>query len=118
MEGSWTADQKNICKDNNEDLLPINCKKNGGPVASTSDVHNMVARITEPKILKSSLRTEVGFQKALHPFDAQERGHLYKMNQLSVEELIENLLILFDTSASQRWERIFIFQPRMTYVIS
>ena len=114
MEVSWTTDQKqawkgkieesiknNFRKDNYKDLLLIKCNENGGPTASTSDVHNMVARITDPKKLKSCLHTEVEFQKALHPFDAKERSHLYKMNDLSVKELIENLLILFDTSTGQ-----------------
>ena len=113
MEVSWTTIQKqawkekieeaikkNSRKDNYKDLLLIKCKENGGPTSSTSDVNDMVARITDQKKLKACLRTEVGFQKALHPFDSKERSHLYKMNQLSVEEMIENLLILFDTSTN------------------
>ena len=39
----------------------------------------------------------MGFQKALYPFDAKERSYLL-MNFLSMEELIENVTILFDVS--------------------
>ena len=33
-------------------------------------------------------------QKMLHPVDVRERSHLYKMNYLSIEEMVENLSIL------------------------
>ena len=33
----------------------------------------------------------------LHPNDVHERGHLYKMNYLTNEEMAENLTILLDT---------------------
>ena len=54
--------------------------------------------IRRPSNHTSDLR--LVFQKTLHPFDAKERSHLYKMNFLSVEELIENLTILLDITQS------------------
>ena len=42
---------------------------------------------------------EVGFQKGLHTLDAKKRTHLYRMNFLSVEDLVENLSIFLDTSS-------------------
>ena len=50
--------------------------------------------------MRPCLRREVAFQKMLHPFDARERSHLYKMNFISVEELAENLMILLDISGT------------------
>ena len=83
-----------------KDLLLKKCKQHGGPVATVEDVRMLVNNESDEKKLKSCLRTEVGFQKALHPFDARERSYLYKMNYLSVEELTENLVILLDVSQS------------------
>ena len=44
--------------------------------------------------LKSVLRSEIALQKVLHPADAQQRSHLYKMNYIDVNGLLENLSIL------------------------
>ena len=113
VEISWTADQrrcwkekieesvkKNTRKGKYKDLLLNQCKRHGGPFTSRSEIRDLVKKTHDQKILKSYLRSEVGFQKALHPFDAKERSHLYKMNFLSVEELIENLTILLDITQS------------------
>ena len=108
MEKEWTKQQKERLKQKIKDavakrarksqykeILLKKCKLHGGPVTSAEEVRNLVIRIDDND-LKSCLRAEIGFQKALHPFDAQERSHLYKMNYLSVDELVENLVILFD----------------------
>ena len=68
------------------------------PLTTADEVKHLVENEHDEKKLKSSLRSEVGFQKALHPFDAQERSYLYKMNFLTVEELTENLIILLDVT--------------------
>ena len=111
MEMSWTAEQrvklkekieeavkKNTRTGNYRDLLLKKCKSHGGPVTSIEDVTYLVNKTDDKKKLKSSLRSEIGFQKVLHPFDAKERSYLYKMNFLSAEELAENLTILLDVT--------------------
>ena len=50
----------------------------------------------DEKKLKKDLCQEIGFQKMLHPVDTKERSHLYKMNFLSAEEMVEYLPILLD----------------------
>ena len=47
--------------------------------------------------LKKILRKEVLFIKYLHPSDARERAHLYKVNELSVKQFLENLSILLES---------------------
>ena len=113
MELKWTDDQKKLWKEkiqksmnNNirlaqhKDLLLKRCKQHGGPITSADELKMLYDRSKDEKILRSYLRAEVGFQKALHPFDARERSHLYKMNYLSVEQLTENLTILLDKTLS------------------
>ena len=95
-----SAIAKNVRKSQYKEILLRKCKEHGGPVTNLDELKKLAQSEMEEKKLKSCLRTEVGFQKALHQFDAQERSHLYKMNYLSIEELIENLTILLDTSNS------------------
>ena len=47
--------------------------------------------------LKKFLRQEVLFIKYLHPSDAWERAHLFKVNELSVKHFVENLSILLES---------------------
>ena len=47
--------------------------------------------------LKKCLRQEVLFTKYLHPSDARERAHLYKVNEFSVKQFVENLSILLES---------------------
>ena len=110
MEISWTDQQKkrlkdkienavkkNTCRGNYKDLLR-QCKNHGGPVGLTEYVQKLVSETSNKKKLKSYLRSEVGFQKALHPFDSKERSYLYKMNFASAEEFAENLMIHLNVS--------------------
>ena len=92
--------KENTRKDKYKDFLLNQCKWHGGPFTWTLEIQDLFKETHDQKILKSYLRSEVGFQKALYPFDAKERSHLYKMNFLSVEELIENLTILLDITQS------------------
>ena len=50
---------------------------------------------------KKAIRQEIGFQKLMHPLDAKERSHLYRMNYLDVELMIENLVILLDDEVEE-----------------
>ena len=87
--------------DNYQESLLKKCKEHGGPVVTVKELKELVKRIgKDEKILKSCLRTEVGFKRVMHPLDATERPHLYKMNHLSGDELLENLRILMDVDGS------------------
>ena len=78
-----------------KDTLLQKCKKHGGPFTDIYELKEYV-KCTDKKLMRSSLRQEIGFSKLLHPADAKERPHLYKMNYLTIEKLIENLSILLD----------------------
>ena len=77
-------------------LLLKNCKTHGGPFTDLQELETYVNSVNDEKKLKKDLRQEIGFQKMLHPVDAKERNHLYKMNFLIPEEMVENLCILLD----------------------
>ena len=111
MEGCWNQKQTDVWKEKiksslqkkvrsaqYKDVLLKRCKDHGGPLLSAEDVANHIQKNNDKKKLKGELRAEVGLQKALHPFDARERPHLYKMNFLSVDMLTENIVILLDKS--------------------
>ena len=63
---------------------------------SLSKLKRFVNSSDDNVVLKKLLHEEIGFQKMMHPVDVKERGHLYKMNFLTVEQLVENLTILLD----------------------
>ena len=50
---------------------------------------------------KKAIRQEIGFQKLMHPLDAKERSHLYRMNYLAVDQMLENLVILLDDEVEE-----------------
>ena len=60
----------------------------------------------DSKQLRTHLRQEIGFQKLLHPVDAKERPHLYKMNELTCEQLTENITILLDSTIDATEEEV------------
>ena len=88
----------------------MKCKKHNGPLGTYTELTNLVNNTADKKHLKSYLRQEIGFQKMMHPFDAKERPHLYKMNFLSPEQLAENLAILLhDPSIAAEGDQIAMF---------
>ena len=70
---------KRVKKSQCKDILAKRRKNRKGPTASSKDVHGLVYRIADDVTLKACLRARTGFQKCLHPFDAKERLHFYKM---------------------------------------
>ena len=105
MEISWTATQKikekekileNLQKKkrSNEfaNSLLKKCKEQKGPVTSIEELKALVNE-NSPN-LKSYLRVEVQYKRELHQRDAEVRSNLYKVNRLTVQDLIENLTIL------------------------
>ena len=96
METSWSAKQRESYKDKlaalftkNENrhqfvyILLHTCKEHNGPVTNEKELMNLVESAKDKKSLKSSLRGEIQYQKAIHTKDAQERPDLYKVNSLT-----------------------------------
>ena len=82
------------------EILLKRCKNHGGPVVTMEELKQLVKETEEEK-LRSCLRQEIAFKKVMHPLDAKEKPHLYKMNFLSHEELLENLVILLDADITE-----------------
>ena len=120
MELQWTASQKHVWKTKvkeamnkkvrnleYKDLLLRKCKQHGGPFVNLSEVRDFVnQQKDDSKQLRTHLRQEIGFQKLLHPVDAKERPHLYKMNELTCEQLTENITILLDSTIDATEEEV------------
>ena len=110
MELNWTKEQKlawNMKVEKSmkkkariieyKDVILSKCKEHGGPFVNIRELKDYINQTVDQKVVKRGLRQEIGFQKMLHPNDVHERGHLYKMNYLTNEEMAENLTILLDT---------------------
>lgn len=106
-----TKIQKRARKSQYKDALLKKGKANGGSATSSEDIQELVTNLDNHK-LKSCLRSKVGFQKALHPFDAAERPHLYEMNFFTAEELTENLIILFEKFDKSGGDESIVFPSK------
>ena len=117
MEVSWTKGQKELWKTKVQEcaakkkrsmqyksLLLKKCKMHGGPFTDLKELKEYVNSSNDKKELKKDLRQEIGYQKMIHPMDVKERSHLYKMNFLSLEEIIENLSILLNEDSEDENE--------------
>lgn len=106
MELSWSGKQKGKKKErlmenlrkkmrgkDFVDLLLKKCKEHNGPVTSIEELQNLVKENSTN--LKSYLRLEIQYQRETHQRDAEVRKDMYKVNRLSVEQMVENLTILF-----------------------
>ena len=58
---------------------------------------DFVKKTPDETALKRKIHIEIGFQKQPHPVDARERSHLYRMNQITATEMVENIAILLDS---------------------
>ena len=105
MEISWSIGQKEKKKEKikqnlqkkvraNEfvDQLLVKCKQHNGPVTSISEL-NALVRQKSPE-LKPFLRQEIQYQRVTHPRDADIRRELYKVNKLTIDEMVENLTVI------------------------
>ena len=113
MELKWSAKQKELKKKHllecfqkklraNDfvDQLLVKCKQHQGPFTSINEVKALVKN--NPTELKSFLRLEIQYQRVTHPRDAEARKDIYRVNKVSLEEMIENLtLILSDEIEAQ-----------------
>ena len=106
MELSWTKIQKDLKRKHimekmqkkvraNEfiDHLLVICKQHNSPLSSVDELKTLV--VGKSSKLKSFLRQEMQYQRLTHPKDFEARRELYRVNKLSLEEMIENLTIIF-----------------------
>ena len=113
MERSWTEKQKQILKlkiqdsmlkkqraNDFIDVILKKCKEHGGPVTSISELNQLCLKYNDNDI-KKYLRQEIQYQKAAHRRDSQERPGLYKINNLTSEELTEQIALLLATDSGE-----------------
>ena len=110
MEIKWTKSQRmkwkkkiadNLCKKRRRsdyvDEILKKCKEHNGPITNICELNVLMKNTPKENVLKKFLRQEVLFLKYLHPSDARERAHLFKVNELSVKQFVENLAILLES---------------------
>ncbi|CAL4100113.1 unnamed protein product [Meganyctiphanes norvegica] len=103
---TWTVDQKALLKKRLQDSLAKSqranefvdvvlkkCKEHGGPIMNVVELNEIISNY-DAKNVKKFQRQEIQFQKATHKRDSQERPDLYKINNLTIHQLSENLAIL------------------------
>lgn len=71
------------------------CKSHNGPFTSIEELQRYVNK--KPKDLQKNLRYEIIFKRQLNSQDFQIRPSLYKVNRMTVDELLTNLTILLAT---------------------
>ena len=111
MEIKWTEDQKKKCKDKivkifqkgNEanayaDTILKRCKDHNGPITSLKELAQFVKE-TPANDLRKFIRQEVIFQRILHEKDGAEHPDLYKVQNYTADQMIENLTILLEQPA-------------------
>ena len=109
MERSWTDKQKRILKlkiqdsilkkqraNDFVDVILKKCKEHSGRITSISELNQLCSKYNDTDI-KKFLRQEIQYQKATHRRDSQERPGLYKSNNLTNEELTEQMALLLAT---------------------
>ena len=108
MELKWSTSQRNEYKKRLGEMMSRKqkrndfvqsllkkCKAHDGPVTDDSELKTMIIMYKgKDKELKSALRTEIQYQKHIHVKDAQERPALYKVNNLTLDELNCNLMAM------------------------
>jgi len=118
MEREWNADQKALQKALLQDSLAKSqrasefvdvilkkCKDHGGPVTDIKKLNQMTSKFNERET-KKFLRLEIQFQKAMHSRDSQEHPDLYKINNLSVDQLTKNLAALVSDNVGDNSDNV------------
>ena len=108
MEMNWTTEQKEQIKikiranlekqKRKNEYVESNlkkCKSHNGPFTSIEELQRYVNK--KPKDLQKNLRYEIIFKRQLNSQDFQIRPSLYKVNRMTVDELLTNLTILLAT---------------------
>ena len=69
--------------------------------AHISQRSQITCKKKNPPQLKTFLRQEIQFQRVTHQNDADAREDLYKVNNISEKEMIENLIVLLEDSDAE-----------------
>ena len=89
-------------RDGFADTLLKKCKEHDGPISSIDDLTKLLGKYDEES-LKKILRQEIQYHRVFQARDSQERPDIYKVNNLSVEVMSNNLMLMFshdETSTS------------------
>ena len=78
------------------DQLLKKCKQHKGPLTSVSKLEVIID--AKSPDLKTLLRQEIRHQRVTNHRDAEVRKDLYKVNNVSLEDMIENLTVMFLTN--------------------
>ena len=92
------------------------CKEHNGPVTSVEELMKLV-QIESPN-LKTFLRLEIQFQRETHRRDAEIRSDLYKVNSLSVDEMILNLTVLLSNDPDADESVLFPCEEEIMEIIN
>ena len=74
------------------DQLLKKCKQHKGPLTSASELKVLID--AKSPDLKTFLRQEIQYQRVTHHRDAKVRKDLYKVNNVSLEDMIKNLTVM------------------------
>ena len=74
------------------DQLLKKCKQHKGPLTSVSELKVLIDANSPD--LKTFLRQEMQYQRVTHYRDAEVRKDLHKVNNVSLEDIIENLTVM------------------------
>ena len=89
-----------------EDVILKRYQQHGGPIVTLMELQNLVKE-THKKNLKRHLQNEIILQCLMHTVDAKEKSHLYKVNEIVADQLLENLTILLESpDENEREEQI------------
>ena len=81
--------------------LLTKCKEHGGPFVSTEEIEQCLHNIDDDIEKKRILRVEILYCRHSCGSDAQQRPHLYKVNQLSLTKMIINIATLLTNNFVQ-----------------
>ena len=84
--------------------LLTRCKKHGGPFASTEEVGQCLHNIVDDTDKKCILRVEILYRRHSCSSDAQQRAHLYKVNQISLTKIKVNIATLLTNNFAESFE--------------
>ena len=70
------------------------CKDHGGPLGKVNDLKTLVKKTKDKQDLHRHLRNEIIFRRQIQPNDHRQRPHLYKVNKMSTDDLLQNLTLL------------------------
>jgi len=87
------------------DVILKKCKEHGGPVTDIRELNRMTSKFNEHET-KKFLRQEIQFQKAMHSQGSQEHPDLYKINNLFVDQLTENLAALVSDNVGDNSDNV------------